>query len=137
MQVAMTRAKMPGSASRTAVSSLRAPRESSVSSSRISIVQRYIWPGGRAPRVLALLVLATGTRVAARGRGLGRRGCGRRGRRGHRGWCRAELGRRGGDLGGHGRDLQQLPLAEHVRPVDLAAVGPVQDGPRVLLVVDL
>ena len=54
----MTRAKMPGSASRTAVSSLRAPRESSVSSSRISIVQRYIWPGGRAPRVLAMLVLA-------------------------------------------------------------------------------
>src|SRR6185437_10190866 len=36
---------MPGSASRTAVRSLRAPRESFVSSGRISIAQRYIRPG--------------------------------------------------------------------------------------------
>lgn len=54
----MTRAKMPGSASRTAVRSLRAPRESFVSFGQISIVQRYIWPGSRAPRVLAQRVLA-------------------------------------------------------------------------------
>src|ERR1700722_18265609 len=64
-----------------------------------------------------------------------RRGSLRRGGLGHRDRRRPEKRRRSGNPRGLDRDAQYLPGLDDIRPVDPAAVGPVQHRPRLLVVI--